>query len=66
MEIKFKINQTLKMFKIKIFFYIRGRTFNHQITEKMVKMTLRALAEINLIESLSFTRIVVLVYVNLE
>lgn len=53
MELKFKINQTLKIFKIKTLFMSEYVLLIIELLEKLVQMTFRALAEINLIKSLT-------------
>lgn len=53
MELKFKINQTLKIFKIKTLFMSEYVLLIIKLLEKLVQMTFRALAEINLIKSLT-------------
>ena len=53
MELKFKINQTLKIFKIKTLFMSEYVLLIIELLEKSVQMTFRALAEINLIKSLT-------------
>ena len=53
MELKFKINQTLKIFKIKTLFMSEYVLLIIKLLEKLVQMTFRALAEINFIKSLT-------------
>lgn len=57
MEMKFKINQTLKIFKIKTLFMSEYVLLIIKLLEKLVQMTFRALAEINLIKSLTLAEL---------
>ena len=57
MEMKFKINQTLKIFKIKTLFMSEYVLLIIKLLEKLVQMTFRALTEINLIKSLTLAEL---------